>query len=145
MYHLQRVANIVKQHGGGDVAIAAAWLHDIIEDCGVAPLDLLKHFDPDVVRTVVELTDDPRLVGLGGDWRQARQVALARIMGPNAAMVKCADVIDNAPSMRVHKPDYFDKWALKKRTLLWNLRVEDVPDELWREAINHVRPDQDNT
>lgn len=141
--HLRRVAEIVADHGGSPEAIAAAWLHDVIEDCGVTPAELAKLFGNDVARTVVELTDDPSLVGLGGDWRHERQVALASVMSKNGALVKCADVLDNAQDMRVNKPDYFPVWGRKKLQILWRLRPEFCNDKLWIAATNAVRPAED--
>ena len=35
--HPQRVAAIVEKHGGTDEMIAAAWLHDTVEDTDVTP------------------------------------------------------------------------------------------------------------
>ena len=35
--HPARVASIVTRHGGTDEMIAAAWLHDTVEDTDVSP------------------------------------------------------------------------------------------------------------
>jgi GTP pyrophosphokinase len=115
--HLRRVAELAGAHGG-EFAAAVGWLHDIIEDCGVTALELQSIYGSQIARAVVELTDDPALVGMGHDWRSKRKQALACVMGEPAVIVKLADVIDNAASMREHKPNYFEAWADKTMRLL---------------------------
>jgi len=136
--HLRRVAGIVGDNGP-PVAVAAAWLHDIIEDCGVTPKELSELFGNEVARAVVELTDDPNLVGLGGAWRHERQVALAGVMSPDAALVKCADILDNAASMKVYKAEYYPTWCKKKREILQIIRPKVMDDVIWRFASDAVR------
>lgn len=62
-YHLYQVAQMVKDcihmipEEFREKAIAAAWLHDIIEDTTVTKEDLLEHgFDEQLVNSVVRLT-----------------------------------------------------------------------------------------
>ena len=54
--HAIEVAYLVCQLQGGPTTIAAAFLHDTIEDCGVTQQDLIKEFNEDVAEIVFSLT-----------------------------------------------------------------------------------------
>ena len=60
--HLEEVAALVERWSGSERAIAAAWLHDTVEDCpptSVAELEAL--FGKEIAGIVAELTDDKSL------------------------------------------------------------------------------------
>ncbi|WP_345152156.1 phosphohydrolase [Arthrobacter ginkgonis] len=79
------------------VEVAAAWLHDVVEDCGVIPDDLLKAgIAPEVVDAVVLLTRPPR--GQEGSDPDAYYRALRE--NPVALAVKRADIADNTDPSR---------------------------------------------
>ncbi len=60
--HLEAVAAFTQRHGGDTVALAAAWLHDTVEDCPPTSLEELAGlFGPAVAQVVGELSDDKRL------------------------------------------------------------------------------------
>ena len=55
--HCMEVAVLVERNGGSNLEVAAAWLHDVVEDCGVTYADLVFRFGPRVAKVVMELTD----------------------------------------------------------------------------------------
>jgi (p)ppGpp synthase/HD superfamily hydrolase len=60
--NLEEVAALVERWSGSERAIAAAWLHDTVEDCpptSVAELEAL--FGKEIAGIVAELTDDKSL------------------------------------------------------------------------------------
>ena len=59
IFHLRRVAALVALSGGSDEEIAAAWLHDTIEDTNVTLKDIEREFGGAVARIVSGLTDLP--------------------------------------------------------------------------------------
>ena len=60
--HLIEVAHILSSHGLEDeVLLAAAVLHDSIEDVGVTPDALRARFGDEVTSVVLEMTDDSTL------------------------------------------------------------------------------------
>ena len=60
--HLEEVSSLVKKWGGSEEAIAAAWLHDTIEDCPPTSYkDLVRLFSKQAADIVAELTDDKSL------------------------------------------------------------------------------------
>jgi (p)ppGpp synthase/HD superfamily hydrolase len=103
--HLEEVADFVRRHGGDDVAVAAAWLHDTVEDCGVPSMELERQFGPDVAAVVAELTDDKRLPK--GE-RKRRQVETARNKSPRAALVKLGDKTSNVRAVGASPPKHWD-------------------------------------
>lgn len=76
--HVEEVAAFVARHGGDDIATAAAWLHDTVEDCAVRPNDLERDFGAEVAGVVAELTDDKML-------EPARRKELQIITAPKRA------------------------------------------------------------
>jgi len=54
--HPKRVAEAVAAYGGDDTAVAAAWLHDVVEDCGVSLEELCVFFNDDVADAVDSVT-----------------------------------------------------------------------------------------
>ena len=61
--HLAEVAASVAEatEGRDSDLVAAAWLHDVIEDCGIPPGDLASRFGEEIAQLVLEVTDDMRL------------------------------------------------------------------------------------
>jgi guanosine-3',5'-bis(diphosphate) 3'-pyrophosphohydrolase len=87
-----------------DVMLAAALLHDTIEDTPVTFEDVLAAFGPEVAAMVLDLTDQCH----EGN-RAARKAAEARRLGtipPDAQTVKLADIISNTASIVAHDPGF---------------------------------------
>lgn len=57
--HLEAVASLARLFGGSDEVIAAAWLHDIIEDTDMTQQELREIFPDRVVDLVLLVTDEP--------------------------------------------------------------------------------------
>lgn len=92
--HPARVALTVRDAFGCDdpVAIAAALLHDVIEDASVDYDDLLERFGAEVAACVAALTKDMRLPEV--EREAAYDEALQRADW-RARLVKLADTLDN--------------------------------------------------
>ena len=101
--HPAEVAEIVREYGGGDAAIIAAWLHDTVEDTDVTLYDIERHFGPRISSLVDELTDNPTLTK--AQQHQA-QIDSAAHMTSTAALVKAADQLSNVRSLRLNPPDW---------------------------------------
>ncbi|MFJ8696790.1 HD domain-containing protein [Streptomyces roseolilacinus] len=92
--HLQAVAEGVRARGGSDEQIAAAWLHDAVEDGVLSPRDLAEAALPQEVRDIVlALTKRP-----GEDLADYTARVLAV---PGARLVKEADLAHNADPDRL--------------------------------------------
>lgn len=104
--HLEEVADFVQRHGGDEVAVAAAWLHDTVEDCAaVAAEDLERAFGPAVAGIVAELTDDKSLPKAR---RKALQVETAPRKTERAALVKLGDKTSNVRAVGRSRPVAWD-------------------------------------
>lgn len=83
-----------------DDEIQAAWLHDVMEDCGVSADEMLNRgYSPDVASIVSRLTK-PRGISYPG-WI----LSLASDGGSSAIRVKIADIMDNADPRRLRRLD----------------------------------------
>lgn len=103
--HLEEVAAFAEAHGGSAVAIAAAWLHDTVEDCGVTPAEITALFGAAVAGVVAELTDDK---SLPKPERKRLQLAHAPLRSPEAALVKIGDKVSNVRAIGVSPPVHWD-------------------------------------
>lgn len=99
--HLSEVAALTRAFGGDDTAVAAAWLHDAVEDCPVTTAGIETEMGAAVAGLVDELTDPP---GLPRAERRRRQVAAAPHKSPRAALVKAADKSSNLRALASSPP-----------------------------------------
>lgn len=95
--HPARVARRVAGDGGDAAAVAAAWLHDVLEDTPVEDAELAAAFPAPVVAAVRALT---RLPGQDLDDYYAAVRA-----DPIAVRVKRADLADNTDPARLARLD----------------------------------------
>ena len=135
--HPQRVAAIVEKHGGTDEMIAAAWLHDTVEDTDVTPDLITKMFGDNVADIVEGLTD----VSLPSDGNRAKRKSIDRMHSARASteaqFVKCADIIDN--SWDIAENDLsFAKVYKSEVFLLLHAMTKVKHTEIWEQAIQSV-------
>lgn len=90
--HPARVARIVSHHGGDEIAIAAAYLHDTIEKTDVTLEEIERTFGRQLRDLVLTLSHDPAIEDpeLRRDEHR-RRVAAA---GPDAQLIRLADRLD---------------------------------------------------
>lgn len=81
--------------------IAAAVLHDTIEDTDTSYDDLREEFNSEIADLVAEVTDDTRLPS---EVRKAKQAADMPKKSDRAKMIKMADKISNLRSIRDSPP-----------------------------------------
>jgi len=116
--HPMEVASIVEQAGGTETMIAAALLHDVLEDTAVTFDLLVDQFGNEVADLVLWLTD----VSRPEDGNRSTRKALDRqhsAAAPAAAQtVKVADLISNTRSIVAHDPRFSKVYLEEKRLLL---------------------------
>ena len=97
--HPQRVADIVRTYGGDDDQIAAAYLHDVVEDTQVDIDTIQSMFGDTIASLVSDLTD----VSCSYDGNRATRKSIDMehtLSGSvDAQFVKLADIIDNSLSL----------------------------------------------
>jgi len=108
--HLEEVAALVAKWGGSEIEVAAAWLHDTVEDCPPTSFeDLEAEFGFQVADIVRELTDDK---SLPKEQRKRLQVSNASKKSASAALVKLADKSSNVGALN-HSPP--TDWSRERR------------------------------
>lgn len=97
--HPQAVADLLRARGVRDpVTLAAAYLHDVIEDTAVGADELRREFGAEICAVVLELTCQPP-PGAAFEQKQALLVEHCRRMSPRARHVKLADRLHNLREM----------------------------------------------
>jgi (p)ppGpp synthase/HD superfamily hydrolase len=116
--HPIAVADLVRQVGGNEDMIAAAYLHDVIEDCGVTFQELQAVFNSTVAVMVLRLSDLQTPAYGNRAFRKASERAKLATAGPSVQTIKLADLIDNTNSITAHDPDFAVAYLREKRELL---------------------------
>lgn len=116
--HCYAVAALLMDYPVGDEVIAAALLHDTLEDTSVTYSQLLAEFGPGVAGLVDEVTD----VSRPSDGTRAARKALDRahlaLTSADGATLKLADLIVNARDIVEHDPDFAVVYLAEKADLL---------------------------
>lgn len=118
IYHPEAVVEILQGIKAPDFVLAAAWLHDVVEDTQVTMDDLRRQFPADVCETVYWVTDiskpedgnravrkeiDRQHYGRGTYWSKT---------------LKLADIIDNSKDIVPHDENFAKVWMREKQLLL---------------------------
>lgn len=122
--HTDAVAEIVAAHGGTPEMIAAAHLHDVLEDTPIPALTLHEVFGYDVVALVLELTDEYTAEKYPHLNRAARKKAEADRLSnvsDEAKTIKLADLYDNTKSIVAHDPKFAKVYLREKEQILKGL------------------------
>ena len=117
--HPAEVASIVAQvPEATEEMIAAAWLHDVVEDTGVTNDEIHLYFGADVAKLVFWLTDASK----PEDGNRATRKAIDRehiAKAPaEAQTIKLADLISNTKSIVAHDEKFAKIYLEEKRLLL---------------------------
>ena len=116
--HPAEVAAIVAEYGGTPEMIAAAWLHDTVEDTGVTSELIRKEFGDEVADLVGWLTDVSRPDHGNRAQRKAVDRAHTAAAPAAAQTIKLADLICNTRSIMAHDPKFAVTYLAEKRLLL---------------------------
>jgi (p)ppGpp synthase/HD superfamily hydrolase len=120
-HHPQAVAALVAAEGFDDGAVVAAWLHDVIEDCGVTRETIRMIFGERVASMVWAVTDQSK----PEDGTRAERKAIDRAhianASPEAKSIKLADLIDNTRSIVKHDPAFAKVYLAEIRLLMPSL------------------------
>lgn len=97
LVHPLRVAAIVSHAGLGDTVVAAAILHDTVEDTSVTIDDLRRRFPQRVCDLVLSATEPDK----SAPWEARKTQAIGHVadLPPDALCLLCADKIDNLQSL----------------------------------------------
>lgn len=105
--------------------VAAAWLHDVVEDTEIG-IETIRHEFGDVVADLVAaLTDEVDPNKGNGDARRAINRARLAAAPHEAQTIKLADLIDNTRNIVELNPGYAPKYLGQKAALLEEMRGGD--------------------
>jgi (p)ppGpp synthase/HD superfamily hydrolase len=117
--HPAEVARIVAEVPGSTAEmVAAAWLHDTVEDTGVTATDIHMNFGPEVAALVGWLTDVSKPEDGNRAHRKAMDRAHTAEAPAEAQTVKLADLISNSKSIMAHDPAFARTYLEEKRLML---------------------------
>jgi hypothetical protein len=116
--HLKSVAGLVESVIDDPEMIAAAWLHDVVEDTPATVEDVERAFGPAVAALVMELTD----VSRPGHGNRGARVKIYRehlaSSSERAKTIKLADLIDNCRDIVRHDPRFAPVYLAEMAALL---------------------------
>jgi len=127
--HLLSVAGLVLEAGGDEDLAIAALLHDVVEDCGGAPMlkEIRRRFGKRVAHVVGGCTDtdlDPK-----PPWRQRKEdyIAHLRTADADTRLVSAADKLHNVRSIvaiyREIGDRIWERFRGKRDGTLWYYRT----------------------
>ncbi|WP_260515850.1 HD domain-containing protein [Serratia fonticola] len=130
--HPQAVMEIVSSVPHSEEMLAAAWLHDTVEDTPSTLADIESHFGPQVASLVAMLTN----VSVGSAenryQRKNRDRRHSANASPQAKTIKLADLIDNTRSLLQYDSHFAKTYLVEKQRLLEVLTEGDP--QLWKQA-----------
>lgn len=115
--HPARVAGMAATLGLSEEGVAAAYLHDVVEDCNVTVGALRDEFGPVVAQVVESLTKPSQATGN----RAARTAAfIEQLKGASreAQVIKLLDRLDNLRDVAGDKPDFIALYCRETEALL---------------------------
>lgn len=130
--HPHNVAAIVRCVRHSPEMLAAAWLHDVVEDCGVKQDTITQLFGEQVSSMVHRLTHQLTHADGNRAFRMAHEAIRLGGALSDTQTVKLADLIDNSSSIMQYDPDFAKRYLKEKRQLLRVLTAGDT--HLWQAA-----------
>lgn len=130
-YHYQAVAKLVEQKtvpqdGRVEVLVAAAWLHDTIEDTDTTAEQIMEEF-PRCYQLVCGLTDyytPKQFPNENRAWRKEKEAIRLGQMAdivPGIRLIKWCDLADNTASIVEHDPKFAIIYLREKAFILEQL------------------------
>ena len=137
--HPQSVAELLRSYGVHDPEVlAAAYLHDVLEDTPVCREELVERFGEPVTRLVEELTSQD-YPGRTFEQKHRELAEEAREMSDRAKMIKLADRMHNLYTMGMWPLERQRRYARATRELLDALQPWPLP-ELGRRIEERIEP-----
>ncbi len=145
--HLMGVASLVLEAGGDEDLAIAALLHDVVEDCGGAPMlkEVRRRFGNRVAEIVDGCTDAYEVPKPA--WRARKQSYIRRLKKESAdtRLVSAADKLNNIRSIlsdyRAQGESVWSRFNGGREGTLWYYRT--LRDEFLRRGQNRITRDFD--
>ena len=145
--HPVRVMETVGRYNADERVLAAALLHDVLEDTPVTPnqmesalLEVMQMADAEfVVQRVIELTDifiKKDFPGVNRRIRKQREVMRLSSTSAEAQTIKYADIIDNVTDIMAQDRDFAHVFVREAHAMLIAMTVGD--SDLRQQAVSVV-------
>ncbi len=143
--HLMGVASLALEAGADEDVAIAALLHDVVEDCGGAPMlkEVRHRFGTRVAKIVDGCTDSDTVPK--PPWRERKETYIARLKKEDAEtrLVSAADKLNNVRSIlsdyRAVGESVWSRFAGGRDGTLWYYRT--LRDEFLRSKPNRITRD----
>src|SRR6267378_4128103 len=138
--HLMGVASLVLEAGGGEDLAIAALLHDVVEDCGGAPMlkEVRRRFGKRVAKVVDGCTDTDTYPKPPWHERKEKYIRHLKTADANTRLVSAADKLNNVRSVladyREVGESIWSRFKGGREGTLWYYRV--LLDEFLRRTPN---------
>lgn len=133
--HCKEVAEITARMGGSPHAIAAAYLHDVIEDTPTTLAELWAELvyegvdvdDVDIICAYVDFMTDKYTASAYPTWnrKKRKQFEAERIVSEcdcaDKAILKVADWESNSPSIQANDPEFWAICCQEKALFIYDL------------------------
>jgi (p)ppGpp synthase/HD superfamily hydrolase len=119
--HVEAVAKAVAAAGADEATIAAAYLHDTLEDTATTYPELVEAFGDEVATLVLQLTNvytSEAYPKLNRKARKALETARLAKIDSRAKMVKRADIADNTSTVAERDGDFAKVYLVEKAAML---------------------------
>lgn len=130
--HPAAVAELVRSVSDDEAMIAAAWLHDTVEDTASTLLDIENHFGTRVAQLVDMLTDSAQPQAKNRTARKLAHFRHTAEASPEAQTIKLADIIDNTRAIVQFDPNFARVYLVEKQIQIQLLQQGDR--RLWQQA-----------
>ena len=108
--------------GCSEEVVAAAWLHDVVEDTQVSLAEIEREFGAEVAEIVFHVTKVVNGNKIGREKAALINIEHASHGSPAAKTVKLADVIDNISDIADHDPEFARVYLREKKMLMKHLK-----------------------
>lgn len=150
--HPLQVASLLTDLHLDDATIAAALLHDTVEDTDATHTEIEKRFGPEIAALVDGLTKIKKLDLVSKEAKQAenlRKLLLAIVQDVRVLLVKLADRLHNMRTLHFMKPDKRIRIAQETldiyAPLAGRMGMHDMREELEDLAFHELQPDHYET
>jgi (p)ppGpp synthase/HD superfamily hydrolase len=130
--HPAAVVELVRSITSDENLLAAAWLHDTVEDTATTLNDIETHFGPRVAELVEMLTDSAQPTAKNRAARKLAHFQHTANAAPEAQTIKLADIIDNTRSIVRFDPHFARIYLVEKKVQIELLKQGDA--QLWQQA-----------
>lgn len=141
--HLLAVAMGVSLHTQDTDVIAAAILHDVLEDTEATTKDIEEEFNENVRSLVEQVTDEytpERYPKFNREKRKRMEAERLEGVSQEAQLIKFFDLIDNTESIVDHDPGFARVYLEEKDFLLTKLtKLDEVMIKVARDMIQEAR------